>query len=43
MLLEGLDAIALTWRERPAIEAFLARDRQERPWIYLSPSKANPA
>ncbi len=43
MLLEGLDAIALTLRERPAIEAFLERDRGERPWIYLPPSKGIPA
>ena len=35
MLLEGLDAINLTLRHRDAIEAFLARDRVERPWIYL--------
>jgi 3-isopropylmalate/(R)-2-methylmalate dehydratase small subunit len=35
MLLHGLDAIDLTLKMRPAIEAFLARDRVERPWIYL--------
>jgi 3-isopropylmalate/(R)-2-methylmalate dehydratase small subunit len=35
MLLEGLDAIDLTLKHRDAIEAFLARDRIERPWIYL--------
>jgi 3-isopropylmalate/(R)-2-methylmalate dehydratase small subunit len=35
MLLEGLDAIDLTLRHRAAIDAFLARDRRERPWIYL--------
>ena len=35
MLLEGLDAIDLTLKHRDAIEAFLARDRTERPWIYL--------
>jgi 3-isopropylmalate/(R)-2-methylmalate dehydratase small subunit len=35
MLLEGADAIELTLRERPSIEAFHARDRLERPWIYL--------
>lgn len=35
MLLEGADAIELTLRERPRIDAFHARDRQERPWIYL--------
>jgi 3-isopropylmalate dehydratase small subunit len=35
MLLEGLDAIDLTLKHHDAIEAFLARDRVERPWIYL--------
>lgn len=35
MLLEGLDAIDLTLRHREAIEAFLRRDRVQRPWIYL--------
>jgi len=35
MLLEGLDAIDLTFKQRDAIEGFLARDRAERPWIYL--------
>jgi 3-isopropylmalate/(R)-2-methylmalate dehydratase small subunit len=35
MLLEGLDAIDLTLKHRDAIEAFLVRDRAERPWIYL--------
>lgn len=35
MLLEGLDAIDLTLKHRDAIESFLARDRIERPWIYL--------
>jgi 3-isopropylmalate/(R)-2-methylmalate dehydratase small subunit len=35
MLLEGLDAIDLTLKHREAIEAFHARDRIERPWIYL--------
>jgi 3-isopropylmalate/(R)-2-methylmalate dehydratase small subunit len=43
MLLEGLDEIALTLRERPAIEAFLERDRRERPWIYLPPTAEVPA
>jgi 3-isopropylmalate/(R)-2-methylmalate dehydratase small subunit len=37
MLLEGLDAIDLTLKQRPAIAAFEARDRAERPWIYLPP------
>jgi 3-isopropylmalate/(R)-2-methylmalate dehydratase small subunit len=35
MLLEGADAIELTLRDRPSIETFHARDRLERPWIYL--------
>src|SRR2546421_1102172 len=35
MLLEGLDPLALAIRRRPAIQAFLARDRSERPWVYL--------
>ena len=35
MLLEGLDAIDLTLKHRDAIEDFLARDRGQRPWIYL--------
>jgi 3-isopropylmalate/(R)-2-methylmalate dehydratase small subunit len=34
MLLEGLDAIDLTLKQRRAIDAFLARDRTARPWIY---------
>jgi 3-isopropylmalate/(R)-2-methylmalate dehydratase small subunit len=35
MLLEGLDGIDLTRRFLPQIEAFQARDRALRPWIYL--------
>jgi 3-isopropylmalate/(R)-2-methylmalate dehydratase small subunit len=35
MLLEGLDAIDLTLKHRDSIEAFRARDRGQRPWIYL--------
>ena len=35
MLLEGLDAIDLTLKQRSAIAAFRERDRRERPWIYL--------
>jgi 3-isopropylmalate/(R)-2-methylmalate dehydratase small subunit len=34
MLLEGLDAIDLTLRNKPDIDAFLERDRTVRPWIY---------
>lgn len=35
MLLEGLDAIDLTLTHGTAIDAFHARDRALRPWIYL--------
>lgn len=35
MLTEGLDAIDLTLKLRDRIAAFHARDRAERPWIYL--------
>lgn len=35
MLLEGADAIDLTLKHRDAIESFHARDRAQRPWIYL--------
>jgi 3-isopropylmalate/(R)-2-methylmalate dehydratase small subunit len=35
MLLEGLDAIDLTLKLKPAIDAFIANDRSARPWIYL--------
>ena len=35
MLLEGLDAIAVTQRRDDEILAFQARDRLKRPWIYL--------
>lgn len=35
MLLEGLDAIGLTFELDPLIAAFRERDRQARPWIYL--------
>lgn len=34
-LLEGLDAIDLTLRAAPEIEAFESRDRRLRPWVYL--------
>ncbi|MGB3455392.1 MAG: 3-isopropylmalate dehydratase small subunit [Litorimonas sp.] len=33
-LVEGLDAIAETLQERDAIEAWLARDEEARPWVY---------
>lgn len=35
MLLEGLDAIDLTFKHADAIGAFHARDRVARPWVYL--------
>lgn len=35
MLLEGLDAIELTFKHQAQIAAFRAADRQARPWIYL--------
>lgn len=35
MLLEGVDAIALTLKLGPAIAEFHARDRLVRPWIYI--------
>jgi 3-isopropylmalate/(R)-2-methylmalate dehydratase small subunit len=35
MLLEGLDAIAMTMKRDDEILAFQARDRLRRPWIYL--------
>jgi 3-isopropylmalate/(R)-2-methylmalate dehydratase small subunit len=37
MLIEGLDQIALTLKHGEAIEAFVARDRAARPWIYAEP------
>ncbi|MFO0333732.1 MAG: 3-isopropylmalate dehydratase small subunit [Gammaproteobacteria bacterium] len=40
MLLNGWDAIDLTLKYRPAIEAFVVRDRAERPWIYVAPRAA---
>ncbi|MFZ9708791.1 MAG: 3-isopropylmalate dehydratase small subunit [Steroidobacteraceae bacterium] len=40
MLLEGLDAIALTLKAQNDIERFLARDRLERPWVYLERSRS---
>jgi len=35
MLLEGLDAIAVTQKRDDEILAFQARDRLRRPWVYL--------
>jgi len=40
MLLEGLDAIDLTLKNRADIDAFHRLDRQMRPWIYLLPQVA---
>jgi 3-isopropylmalate/(R)-2-methylmalate dehydratase small subunit len=34
MLLEGLDAIALTLKSAPQINAFRNNDRLARPWVY---------
>lgn len=35
MLLEGLDAIDLTLKQREAIAAWTVVDQQTRPWVYL--------
>jgi 3-isopropylmalate/(R)-2-methylmalate dehydratase small subunit len=35
MLMEGLDAIAVTMKRDVDILAFQARDRLKRPWVYL--------
>lgn len=49
MLLQGLDAIALTLQHADAIAAFQARDRAQRPWIHdltmpaRQPRPASPA
>ncbi len=34
LLLEGLDPIGLTLKERPAIDAFHAADKARRSWVY---------
>ncbi len=36
MLLQGLDAIALTLKSAAQIDDFRTADRLERPWVYLS-------
>jgi 3-isopropylmalate/(R)-2-methylmalate dehydratase small subunit len=42
MLLEGLDAIDLTFKHREAIAAWQAQDKAKQPWIYLSsPSQSD--
>ena len=38
LLLEGLDSIAATLRQQPAITAFETADRQRRPWVYEFPN-----
>lgn len=35
MLLQGLDEVAVTQTFQKEIDAFLARDRAERPWVHL--------
>lgn len=40
MLLEGLDGIDLTLKHRADIDAFVARDRLQRPWIYSTVEKS---
>lgn len=35
MMLEGIDVIELTLKSLPAIDAWTARDRAARPWVYL--------
>ena len=42
MLLEGLDQIAMTLRHDEAIRAFMAQDREARPWIYAVPAPRRP-
>ncbi|MEO0329969.1 MAG: 3-isopropylmalate dehydratase small subunit [Pseudomonadota bacterium] len=37
LLLEGLDPIDLTLKDQSKIDAFEARDRRDRPWIYDGP------
>jgi len=39
MLLEGLDSIAVTLKRDAEILAFRDRDRVQRPWIYLVPTR----
>lgn len=42
MLLEGLDAIAVTLKRDAEILAFRERDRTRRPWIYLPTAPTGP-
>ncbi|MGF7149927.1 3-isopropylmalate/(R)-2-methylmalate dehydratase small subunit [Sphingomonas zeicaulis] len=39
MLLEGKDAIELTFKRRAEIEAFRHADEERRPWVYLERSE----
>jgi len=41
MLLEGLDGIDLTLKHRADIDAFVAHDRVQRPWIYSTVEKVS--
>ena len=36
LLMEGLDNVGLTLEKKEKILAFEARDREERPWVYLT-------
>jgi 3-isopropylmalate/(R)-2-methylmalate dehydratase small subunit len=42
-LLEGLDAIDQTLKQRASIDAFRAADRRKRPWVYDSVERQRPA
>lgn len=39
MMLEGIDVIDLTLRERPAIDGWTQADQRARPWVYLENMK----
>lgn len=41
MMLEGIDVIDLTLKSLPAIDAWTARDRAARPWVYLKPPQSH--
>lgn len=43
MLLEGLDAIAVTLEHAEDILEFQARDRLRRPWVYLDSAETTPS
>lgn len=42
MLVGGLDAIDLTLQSADAIAAWQARNRIDRPWVYLPPKRSEP-